>query len=127
MQITKLLLLSLLLVSACARKPKPPQPGIPFEKTKWSMVEKGEYTYRQQMVKDLVNNHKWTMVTKDSLLQMLGQPDDIENEINYLYYYEKEPMLGGIMFSHKAITFELLPGAGKVKQVSYSKGAEWGN
>ncbi|MES2648818.1 MAG: hypothetical protein V4717_18220 [Bacteroidota bacterium] len=112
---------------ACGSKKAPQQPDISFDKSKWQQKIDGKSNYRRQMVNDLVNNHSWTGVSKDSLVSLLGEPDDIENDINYLYYYEKEPIAGGIMFSHKAVTFELQPGGSKVKQAVFSKGAEWGN
>jgi hypothetical protein len=131
MQITKILLALLLFCSACSSKDKDldksPKPDIKFDKAKWNANDGGTYTYRRQMVNDLVNNYKWGAVTKDSLLHMLGEPDDIEGDLFYIYYYEKEPMAAGIMSSHKGVTFELIPGGTKVKNAKLSKGAEWGN
>ena len=131
MQITKLLLLLLIFCAACSSNDDEPGkaslPDIKFDKAKWNVHDGGSYTYRRQMVKDLVNNYTWDEVTKDSLLQMLGEPDNIENALFYIYYYEKEPMAAGIMSSHKAVTFELMPGGTKVKSAKMSKCAEWGN
>ncbi|HEY0677619.1 MAG TPA: hypothetical protein VGD17_05000 [Chitinophagaceae bacterium] len=82
------------------------QKEIGFEKTKWSIKKDGQYTYRKQMITDLLNNYKWPGMKKDSLLQMLGQPDGIEQNL-LMYDYERKPFLGGLGTTVEAIVFEL--------------------
>jgi hypothetical protein len=127
----KIFIVAVLLFSycvACKRKEEAVAgPDVPFDKIKWASADGGDYRYRRQMVNDLVKNYHWTNVSKDSLLRMLGAPDDIEGDVFYLYYYEKKPLLGGVMSQHKAITFELRPGADSVKSAKLGEGAEWGN
>jgi hypothetical protein len=114
-QVTKLLLVVLLFGSACNDKDgqagkgqSTKQPDIKFDRTKWNVKNNGNYTYRKQMVNDLLDNYQWAGVKKDSVIQMLGQPDGIE-EGNLIYDYEKKPFLGGLGTIIEAVVFELEP------------------
>lgn len=108
-QVTKLLLILLLFCSSCGNKDEQAAtPDIQFDKTKWSAKNNGSYTYRKQMVNDLLSNYQWADVKKDSVVQMLGQPDVIE-EGSLMYDYEKKPFLGGLGTTIEAVVFELTP------------------
>lgn len=114
-QATKLLLVLLLFSSACsnkdeqAGKDQPTEgPDINFDKIKWNAKNDGAYTYRKQMVNDILNNYQWAGVKKDSVIQMLGEPDAFE-EGNLRYDYEKKPFLGGFGTKIEAVVFELAP------------------
>jgi hypothetical protein len=105
----QLLLALLLFCFACGSKEKSAaQPDIKFDKATWHAEHDGSYTHRKQMVNDLLNNYKWPGVTKDSVIQMLGQPDDTE-EGNLTYYYEKTPFFGGLGTAVESVVFELAP------------------
>jgi hypothetical protein len=106
MRLIKTLSLFLLFLSACkSKEEQPPKPDIAFDKTKWNVKAKdGDYAYRKQMVKNILSGYKWEGVKKDSLVQMLGQPDVIE-EGAFVYYYELKPGLIGTAI--EAITFEI--------------------
>ncbi|MDB5200492.1 MAG: hypothetical protein JWO92_2455 [Chitinophagaceae bacterium] len=106
MQTTKLLFLLLLFCSACSDKNDPPKPDIKFERTKWDIKDDGSYTYRKQMVNDLLNNYKWSGVKKDSVLKLLGEPDGVEENIFMLYNYNQKH-LGFFPLSTKSLVFEL--------------------
>ena len=106
-QLTKWLFIVLLFCSACGKQ-SPQQPDIKFEKTKWSLKTEGHYTYRKQMVNDLLSNYEWYGVRKDSVIEMLGSPDNME-EGNLMYDYESKPFLGGLGTTIEAIVFELAP------------------
>src|SRR5688500_14377372 len=106
-QVTKLFFVFLLCCSACRDK-SPAQPDIKFDKTKWNLKNDRNYTYRKQMVNDLLNNYRWAGLKKDSVIQMLGQPDDIE-EGNLMYDYKEKSFLGGVGTIIEAVVFELAP------------------
>ena len=82
----------LLFCSACSNKNKQAedQADISFDKTKWNEKKDDQYVYRKQMINGLLKNYQWTSVQKDSVIQMLGQPDAIE-EGNLMYDYKKSP------------------------------------
>ena len=106
-QVTKLLLVLLLFCSACGNKDDHAgKDHIKFDKTKWNEKNDGNYTYRKQMVNDLLNNYQWVGVKQDSVIHMLGQPDYIE-EGYLIYNYEKKLFLGGLGTTIEAVVFEL--------------------
>ena len=108
MQKTKLLLLLLLICSACHNKDKATKSDIPFERTKWDTKDDVHYTYREQMVNDLLKNYKWPGVKKDSVLKLLGEPNEIE-ENTFMIYDCHQNTMGLFEFSGKSLVFELYP------------------
>jgi hypothetical protein len=128
MQSLKLFILVLLLCTTCSckdKQDKSPKADIVFDRQKWDIREGFNYTYRSQMVNDLLKNHQWIGMTKDSLVLKLGKPNTIEVDRVYLYYYKDESLLGGAMSSHKAISFEIDPGTNQVKEVELGEGMNW--
>jgi len=105
MQKPKLLLL-LLICSACHNNEEATKSDISFERTKWDAKDGVNYTYRKQMVNDLLNNYKWPGVKKDSVLKLLGEPDVVEEGIFLLYHYEQK-RLGGFPLSTQSLVIEL--------------------
>lgn len=84
------------------------QPEIPFDKTKWNERKDGKYACRKQMITDILTNYKWEGKPKDSVIQMLGEPDSREEGL-LMYDYEKKPFLGGLGTTIQAVVFELKP------------------
>lgn len=108
MQITKLLLLCLLFCSACNNKDKTSAPDIKFERTKWDTKDGLNYSYRKQMINDLLDNYKWAGIKKDSVLNLLGEPDSIEEDIFMLYHYDQKH-LGSFVLSTQSLVIQLDP------------------
>ena len=106
MKSIKLFMLLLLFCSACSNKKDTSKPDIKFERAKWDIKEDGRYTYRKQMVNDLLNNYKWPGVKKDSVIKLLGEPDEIEDNIFMLYNYNQNGF-GFFPFSSKELVIEL--------------------
>ena len=106
MKSIKLFLLLLLICSACSNKNDAPKPDIKFERTKWDIKIDDGYTYRKQMINDLLNNYKWPGVKKDSVIKMLGEPDEMEDNIFMLYNYNQNH-LGFFPLSTKQLVIEL--------------------
>jgi hypothetical protein len=107
MQTTKLLFLLLLSCSACSNKHEASKPDIKFERTKWDTKDNLDYTYRKQMVNDLLINYKWPGVKKDSVIKLLGEPDVIEEDIFMLYHYEQKHLFGSFPLSTQALVIQL--------------------
>ena len=56
-----------------------------FDKTKWTMKgEEDDYTFRNEMVEDLMSNQGLKKSSKEEILELLGQPDRTDKE--YLFY-----------------------------------------
>jgi hypothetical protein len=65
---------------------------ISFNKEKWSEKIGPDYPYRDQMLNDLVYNDTIRELNKDEIIELLGQPDKI-NE-GHLYYLVTKKSLG---------------------------------
>lgn len=108
MQTTKLFLFLLLFCSACSNKDEASKADIKFERTKWNIKDDDIYTYRKQMVNDLLTNYKWAGITKDSVIKLLGEPDEIEDNTFMIYNFNQSPF-GFAPFSAKQLIIELTP------------------
>ncbi len=106
MKSIKLFLLLLLLCSACSNNNNAPKPDIKFERAKWDIKEDGRYTYRKQMVNDLLSNYKLAGAKKDSVIKLLGEPDEIEDNI-FMLYNVNQNGFGLFPFSTKEMVIEL--------------------
>ena len=106
MQTPKLLLLLLLFCSACGNRNEASKPDIKFERNKWDAKDDGNYTYRKQMVNDLLTNYKWAGLKKDSVINLLGEPDGIEEDVFMLYNYQQKH-LGSFTLSTQSLVIEL--------------------
>ena len=65
---------------------------IKFDKTKWLAKEDSEYPYREQMLHDIVYNDAVRELTKNELLELLGEPD--RSNKGHLYYMISQKKLG---------------------------------
>jgi hypothetical protein len=65
---------------------------ISFDASKWSVKKDMDYPFRNQMLHDLMENDTLKKMKKDSILELLGQPERI-NE-NHLYYMIEQERLG---------------------------------
>jgi hypothetical protein len=108
MQTKKLLLLLFLFCSACESNDEAAKTDIKFDRSKWDTKDGATYTYRKQMINDLIKNYKWPGVKKDSVVKLLGQPNEIEEDTFMIYDYHQNP-LGLFEFSGKSLVFELSP------------------
>ena len=63
-----------------------------FDKSKWGFKEGRDYPYRDQMLDDIVYNDTVRSLSKKGILDLLGEPDRIND--NYLYYIIVQKRLG---------------------------------
>ena len=105
MQTIKLLFFLLLFGSACSNKDEV-KADIKFERAKWDIKDDDIYTYRKQMVNDLLTNYKWAGIKKDSVIKLLGEPDEIEEDTFLIYNFNQSPF-GFAPFSSKQFIIEL--------------------
>ncbi len=77
-----------------------------FDKSKWNERFDGFYEYRENMVKDLMQNHLKKGMEYRTVVELLGEPVDSENnktnEISYEimvdYGWNIDPMEGKILY-----------------------------
>lgn len=106
MKSIKLFLLILLFCSACSNNNNAPNTDIKFERTKWNIKDDDSYIYRKQMVNDLINNYKWAGIKKDSVIKLLGEPNEIEDNI-FMLYNVNQNGFGFFPLSTKELVIEL--------------------
>lgn len=105
MRITSLLLVITLAAAACGGKDKQSgKPDMKFDRTKWSEKSPdGGYTYRKQMVNDVLTSYNWVGVSTDSVRKVLGPPDQVEENIFWLYHYEQKKLGSFTLSTHSMI------------------------
>ncbi|WP_339889335.1 hypothetical protein [uncultured Flavobacterium sp.] len=65
---------------------------ISFDASKWSIKKEMDYPFRNQMLHGLIKSDTLKKLKKDSILELLGKPERI-NE-NHLYYMIAQERLG---------------------------------
>lgn len=70
-----------------------PESEIPFNQEKWNLKEGKDYPYRDKMVNDIVYNDTIRTLTKNELLNLLGNPSYYRDDTNFLYYTIKQKRL----------------------------------
>jgi hypothetical protein len=94
----QLLAMVLLLISfACSTEKTSDEPDeeeiqIPFNKKKWRNRKGADYPYRDQMVHDILYTDTVRALGKAEILELLGEPNRI-NE-GHLYYLVAEKRMG---------------------------------
>lgn len=78
---------------------------IKFDQTKWGTKEGSDYPYRELMLHDIVYNDTIRELTKDELLELLGEPDR-SNE-GHLYYMISQKKLGFWPIKTKTLVIKL--------------------
>ena len=106
MKALKLFVVALVFCLGCDNNDKSKEPDISFDRRKWDITDGNNYVYRKQMVNDLLNNHHWAGISKDSVISLLGQPNEIEENIFMLYHFE-QTRLGGFPLAMQELVIEL--------------------
>lgn len=65
---------------------------IPFEKSKWEIMQGLDYPYRPQMVDTLLYSDLLRKLPRSAILDSLGQPDRMHQ--NHLYYQIAQRRIG---------------------------------
>lgn len=78
---------------------------VKFDKTKWGTKEDSEYPYREQMLHDIVYNDAIRELTKNELLELLGEPD--RSNKGHLYYMISQKKLGFWPIKTKTLVIKL--------------------
>lgn len=75
-------ILIIVLLTACTK------PHIKFEKEIWNERDDMFYANREKMVKDLMNNHLKQGMTSKEVLNLLGNPDNYQDDLPNTLSYE---------------------------------------
>jgi len=78
---------------------------IQFDKSKWRYKEGLEYPYREQMLNDLVYNDTVRSLSKDEILDLLGQPERVND--GHLYYMIAQKRLRSWPLHTKSLVIKL--------------------
>ncbi len=76
-----------------------------FDKTKWGQKEGDKYIFRNQMLKDVVYNDTIRTLHKKELIDLLGEPDRINN--NHLYYEISRTGIGSWSINEKTMVVKI--------------------
>ena len=80
---------------------------VKFDKAKWQSKEGDAYPYRSDMLRDLIDSVNLKNISFDSLINILGQPDRVNEGHLYYSVYKKE--IGFVSFGTKAFVIKLKP------------------
>jgi hypothetical protein len=95
-----LILMTLLTSCKCNTSSIPKEPKvISFDKIKWKQKDDQGYTYRDEMVNDLIKNRTLEGLKKADVINLLGNPDKIDQ--NVLTYEILEQKSYGFQFNKK--------------------------
>jgi hypothetical protein len=66
--------------------------NIVFDQEKWSILEDGEYPFRNNMLGDLMINDSLRRLNKTRIIDILGSPE--RSKENHIYYLVDQTLLG---------------------------------
>ena len=105
-------LLFLLIISCHTDGPKTREDGpeqdqtqIKFDKEMWLTKEGEDYPFRDQMYNDVLYNDTIRSLNKGEILELLGQPDRINND--HLYYTISQKRIFGHPLHTKTMVVKL--------------------
>ena len=78
---------------------------IQFDKSKWGSKEGKDYPFRNQMLDDLVYNDTVRSLSKDEILDLLGEPD--RRKDGHLYYMVDQKRIGSWPLHTKSLVIKL--------------------
>lgn len=80
---------------------------VKFDKIKWQTKDGDAYPYRNDMLDNLIDSVTLKGLRHDSLINLLGQPDRIDN--GHLFYSIHRKELGGVTLGTKTFVIKLTP------------------
>lgn len=106
MKIVIFLLSFLPFIFSCSnKKDKDPSVQVKFDKLKWQAKEGDIYPYRDEMLNNLIDSVTLKGLHHDSIINLLGHPDKI-NE-GHLYYNVSRKNLGDVTLGTKTFVIKL--------------------
>lgn len=81
--------------------------GVKFDKIKWQTKEGQAYPYRNDMLDNLIDSVTLKGIRYNSLINLLGQPDRIDNGHLFYNIYRKEVV--GFTLGTKTFVIKLNP------------------
>lgn len=95
------------LICGCNNKKADANSQLKFDKVKWQTKEDEAYPYRNKMLDDLIDSVNLKGIQYDSLINILGQPDRVND--GHLYYNISRNEIGVVTLSTKTFVIKLNP------------------
>ena len=95
------------LLCSCNSKKADTNSHLKFDKVKWQTKEDEAYPYRNKMLDDLIDSVNLKGIQYDSLINILGQPDRVND--SHLYYNISRNEIGVVTLSTKTFVIKLKP------------------
>ena len=95
------------LICSCNNKKADTNNHVKFDKVKWQTKEADAYPYRGEMLDNLIDNVNLKGIPYDSLINILGQPDRVNEGHLYYNIYNKE--MFAITLGTKSFVIKLKP------------------
>ncbi len=90
-----------------ASEPALDEAQIPFDKAKWLMTDGADYLYRDKMVEDLFRDDKLKGLTKEQIVEKLGEPTRTDK--NYIFYRLSQTRIQFLPIKTKTLVIRLSP------------------
>ncbi len=109
MKISHCLLVFLISLQAChqSKKDKADNPGMAFDKNKWSIKKDDDYPYRDSMLNDIIVTKLVKGLKPDKVIALLGEPERIDT--NFMFYRISQERLGFWPIHTKTLVLEFGP------------------
>ena len=65
-----------------------------FDQSKWQLKQGKDHPFREQMVEDILYNDSIRALTREEMIELLGEPDYYRTDSNFLHYRIDETKLG---------------------------------
>ena len=83
----------------------PADQEIPFDKEKWRLRDEAGFRYRRQMLNDIIGSRVLKGLTREEVLDLLGEPTRTDK--NFLFYRIFENKIGLMTISTKTLVLQL--------------------
>ncbi|HET8886827.1 MAG TPA: hypothetical protein VFM70_10800 [Salinimicrobium sp.] len=107
---SRFIFLIFVIFTACTENPKEKselnteQTKIVFNEDKWKTKDARDYPYRNEMLHDLMNNQNLRKLNRKEILNLLGDPDRIDNDC--LFYRIEQKRLGFLPLHTKTMVIK---------------------
>lgn len=93
------------MLCSCNNKKTDENIYVKFDKLKWQTKEDDTYPYRDAMLEDLIDSVALKGIPYDSLINILGQPDRVND--GHLYYNVSRKEIGVVTLGTKTFVIKL--------------------
>lgn len=95
----------ILTISGIRDSNRKPETVMAFDAAKWKTKKGDDYPFRNKMYLDLLTNAKLKRLKKESVIEMLGEPDRMDSD--YLFYRINQEHIGFFPLHTKTLIVKL--------------------